>query len=113
MGFGVAAVVGVLVSAGATAYQIQSQNEQQKEAKKEVNRQAQEQDRLLKEAENRQAGKDKEAATLAQQEEANVQAKTRQKSKLLASGGRQGTILTSPLGVTSEAPTAGKTILGS
>lgn len=112
MGFSIAAVVGALVSAAGTAYGAYSQNQQQKEAKQEQNRQLAEQDRLLKEAEAKQAGKDAEANQIAAQEKANQEARTRQKSRALASGGRQGTILTSPLGVTAEAPTAGKTILG-
>lgn len=39
-------------------------------------------------------------------------ARQQQKKKSLAAGGRQGTILTSPLGVTAPAQKAGKTILG-
>jgi D-arabinose 1-dehydrogenase-like Zn-dependent alcohol dehydrogenase len=45
--------------------------------------------------------------------ESTETARQQQKKKSLAATGRQGTILTSPLGVTAPAQKAGKTILGS
>lgn len=122
---GVSAVVGILgalAAVGGTTYSIVNSQQQQKKGEKESELAKQEQARLLKEAQDRQAKEEKAladqqsaASEQAAMEKRNIErsaVRQKQRATGAAQQGRAGTILTSPLGVSGEAPTAGKTILG-
>lgn len=80
-----------------------------------ADQQAQAQRDLLKQQQDQELAKAEEEKALAadaQAGEAAVDQRRRQKLQAKEAGGRRGTILTGPLGVQEQAPTAGKTLLG-
>lgn len=89
-------------------------------AEKMMEEQSAAQNRMIQEMEDEQAKQKSEMEAAQKEAVAGDEAKAsrdslrrRQRANRAKSAGRQGTILTSPLGVTEEAPAAQKTLLGS
>jgi hypothetical protein len=107
------AAVGVAVAAAGTAYTIKSSQDQAAEAKEQAKKQDAHQNKLLEEAKRQTDAMTSEEPV----QQAQNQARDRQRALAQGAGGRKSTILTSPLGLTGDAqsPSAagGKTLLGS
>lgn len=110
------AVIGGLALAGAgTGYQINAANEQADKANSAADAQRKAQDQLLSDQTAQQKSMEDQQAKQNQQAQNNALvalAATRKRSLAAGAGGRSDTILTSPLGITTSAPTYGKTLLG-
>lgn len=109
MGFIATAIaLAAVTTAGATIYSANESSKAQKQASNDAQDQQNQQNKLISDAKATQ-----DAATQNQQSiEARDAARAKQKAQASAAQGRQGTILTSPLGVPGQAPGAAKTILG-
>ena len=83
-------------------------NNEQNDVNDAVQRQEESVNQLESDLQNRQNNQESEAAKAKTRDEA----KQRQKVKAQGAIGRRDTILTGPLGLTSEAPTTAKTLLG-
>jgi len=97
-----APVIGALIAAGTTVYSTEQQARQA---------------RLSRDRQEGALAEQKKAMQAREQEEGNIakreEDKAKKQARAASSGGRQDTILTSPLGVVSSAPTQAKSILGS
>lgn len=111
--------IAVAAAVGGTAYQVSESNKAKKRAEEEARRQREEQARLLQEQRD-EANKLQEQL---QQEQKEVDrasgtdaedspARRRQRQASTAGVGRGDTILTGSLGVSQQATTANKTLLG-
>ena len=102
---GVETIALLAITAAAAGYGAYSQKEAAGQAKKQG-----------KEMEAQQLALQKQARDKAESQDATqAAAQARERQRLLAASatGRQSTILTSPLGVPGEAPTAKKSLIGS
>ena len=91
-----------------------------KKAEEMMNEQQNAQNKMIKDMESEQARQksemeaaQKEAVAVDEAVSSRDAMRRRQRANRARSSGRQGTVLTSPLGVTEEAPSAQKTLLGS
>lgn len=100
-----ATVISTAIAVAGTAYSISESERAKSEAKREAKKREAKEKTLMDEAKNKNIE--------AEANKARDEAKNRVRA-LTAGGtaGRQGTILTSPLGVSGNAQTAGKTLLG-
>lgn len=98
---GAAAIIPALIAAGTTMY---TSSEQSRQARLGRNEQRNILDAQKKELADRET---QELEMTKRDEE-----KAKRQAKAASAGGRQSTILTSPLGVVEGAPTAQKTVLG-
>lgn len=93
---------------GGSVYQGVQANNAQKDAKKAQEEQSQKQDALLKEAKDKSA----QDQALLESNATRDAARNKQKNQAMAAMGRQSTILTSPIGVTTPSTGTSKTIIG-
>lgn len=118
-----AAVAALVVTAGSAAYSINAQEQAKKEQRDQMGKQQKAQDDLLAQQKQQQdAQTTAEDQIRAQAEDARKrtaalslrdESRSRQKALSVGSGGRRGTILTSPLGETNPTQNLGqKTLLG-
>lgn len=111
-----AAIIGGVVAAGTSAgvavYQSNQAKESRQKAEQVAAQQQAEQRKLLNEAKD----KENQQAVLERDAETQAAARAVQKRRAGLAGGRQGTILTGPLGIPNQAGGAaapqGKTLLG-
>lgn len=85
----------------------------ERKQKADMEMQTMQQERAIKDIEQKQLENERESVAVEAASEGKDALRRRQRSNRAKSAGRQGTILTSPLGVTEEAPSAQKTLLGS
>ena len=104
----VSAAIIAVTAIGATAYSASASNS----AAKKANSQAQDQARAQQNLEKEFTSATQTQETPAKQAEVAGEAQKAQKKKAVAASGRRDTILTSPLGLTGEAPGGQKTLLG-
>lgn len=83
-----------------------------KKAEQAINDQAYRQQKAVSELEATQKAQEDQAMAIEAGTNEQVNARKNQKNKRAASGGRRGTILTSPLGVTEDPNVPQKTLLG-
>lgn len=111
----VAAITSLVISAGSSSYSIYSQRAARSDAEEAARKQEEEQQKALSEMEKQRAANqkeiDKKQAEIAAASQLSEQA-SRPKKKAMSGTGPRDTILTSPQGLRSEAPVAGKTLLG-
>lgn len=105
MGIETALLVGTLASVASAAYGAKQQGDARKDAKKAA-ADSQAQQTALQSQYKQQVETDN-SAQIAQQ------ARDRQRSLALTASGQQSTIKTSPIGLSTPAPTAQKSLLGS
>lgn len=106
MGFSAAVTAAVL---SPTIFQAVDANQQRQKAKGAMNAEKDRMEKAEMDLKNRQAQADADAAAAV----TRGQLRKKQRQNAASAGGRQSTILTSPLGVTEIAQGAQKTILGS
>jgi hypothetical protein len=98
-----AIIISAIVGAGTQAV---GARQAEREAEKAGKRQAAETQRLTAEIAQRGAAEEEQATAEA------ARATARQRQRALAAGGRRGTLLTGPLGITEGFETGPKTLLG-
>jgi hypothetical protein len=98
------AATAIAAAAAGTAVQIDAGNKSRQQAKDAADKQANQQAGLEQQAKDQQASVDA----------SNAQQMARKKQQAAAAGaqGRADTLLTGPMGAVGQAPTAGKTLLG-
>ena len=100
----IAAIAGTVIAAGSAAYGVSESQDARQDAKK-----------AQKEQEAQQLTMQKQYADQSQQDNSQQvaqQARERQRILAASAGGRDSTIQTSPIGLTTPAPVAGKKLLG-
>jgi hypothetical protein len=103
-----AAIATAVIAAGTSAYEIKSSSDARSDAKDQMNKQANDQNKLMADAQ--QKTNDANAANASTM--AADQASRRDRALANSIGTHNGTVLTSPLGVTTPPQTANKTLLG-
>lgn len=113
---GAAAIVGALAAAAGTSYSIKSNMDAKSQAEDAAQQQKEQQDQAVGDAKAQQSQAASDAAAATSTDQALLD-RNKSRSDLAAaqaSLGRQGTILTSPLGIPNTTPaTGGKSVLGS
>ena len=110
MAEGAAAIIGAVIAAGSATYGIASSESAKADQEQRLAEQKKKEESLLADAKTEQTNK--RMAEDNQNQRAALRDKNRTLSRATLASNQGGTILTSPLGDTSVAPTRAKTLLG-
>lgn len=108
----IAAAIGLGLAAGGTAYGVVKAEESAGKAEAQVVDQNKKQAELEAQAKAQADDEKKQQAAIAERDRVRQAAASREQSMGRANSGRQGTILTSPLGTTGVYQKSQKTLLG-